>query len=57
MFINNLLTLLVVGFAVFLLVRSVNRMKEKEEATPTEPPKPSQDIVLLSEIRDLLKNR
>lgn len=56
-FINNLLTLLVVGFAVFLLVRSVNRMKEKEEATPTEPPKPSQDIVLLSEIRDLLKNR
>lgn len=53
-FINNCLTLLIVGFAVFLLVKAINNMKRKEETAPTVPVKPSEDVVLLREIRDAL---
>ena len=54
-FINTVLTFLIVAFAVFLLVKQINRLKRKEEATPPAPAKPAEDIVLLTEIRDLLK--
>lgn len=54
-FINTVLTFLIVAFAVFLLVKQINRLKRKEEAAPPEPAKPAEDIVLLTEIRDLLK--
>ena len=53
MFINNCVTLLIVGFAVFMLVKAINAMQEKDEAAPA-PPKISEDIVLLREIRDAL---
>ena len=54
LFINACIALLIQGFAIFLLIKSINKMKRKEEETPQEAPKPAQDIVLLSEIRDLL---
>jgi len=41
--------------AIFIAVKVINSMKKKEEETPTEPPKPSNEEVLLGEIRDLLK--
>ena len=53
-FINTTLDFLIVAFAVFLLVKGVNSLKEKEEAKPSEPPKQE---VLLTEIRDLLQTR
>ncbi|MEM1109794.1 MAG: large-conductance mechanosensitive channel protein MscL [Planctomycetota bacterium] len=53
-FINACITLLIQGFAIFILVKFINAMKRKEEETPQNEPKPAQDIVLLSEIRDLL---
>ncbi len=53
MFINNCVTLVIVGFAVFMLVKAINAMQEKDEAAPA-PPKISEDIVLLREIRDAL---
>jgi len=57
MFINACLHFLIVAFAVFLLVRWINRLKqfatEEEEARPKPPPRQE---VLLEEIRDLLKN-
>ena len=57
-FINHIISFLIVGFAVFLLVRTVNRMQaaaEEEEAeTPAEP---SAEEKLLTEIRDALTNR
>jgi large conductance mechanosensitive channel len=56
-FINNCITLLIVGFAVFLLVKGINNMKKKEEAAPKEPAKPSEDVVLLREIRDSLAKK
>ena len=42
------------AFAVFMLVKSINSLKKKEEEKPAAPPKPSDDVVLLTEIRDLM---
>ena len=58
-FINNCISLLIVGFAVFLLVRTVNRMQEAkaEEEAAAPPPEPSAEETLLGEIRDLLKEK
>lgn len=57
LFINALITLLIQGIAIFVLVKFINKMKRKEEETPKEAPKPSEDIVLLAEIRDLMKQQ
>lgn len=58
-FFNTVLTFLIVAFAVFMIVKSYNKMKErwekKEEAAPAAPPAPSKEELLLTEIRDLLK--
>lgn len=53
-FINAIINFLIVAFAVFMLVKGVNELKEKEEAKPSAPPA---DVKLLEEIRDLLKER
>jgi large conductance mechanosensitive channel len=53
-FINALINLLVVGFAVFLLVKAVNKMNRAKEEEPA-PEEPAADVLLLQEIRDLLK--
>lgn len=58
-FATVLVNTLILAFAVFLVVRSINKMKarmEKEQAA-APPPAPAADVVLLGEIRDLLKNR
>jgi large conductance mechanosensitive channel len=54
-FLNNCITLLIVGFAVFMLVKSVQKMQKKAEEAPAKPAKPSEEVVLLAEIRDALK--
>jgi large conductance mechanosensitive channel len=56
-FINTVISFLIVAFAVFMVVRSFNKMKKKEEEAPSAPPKPSPQEVLLKEIRDVLKAR
>ena len=53
-FINTVLDFLIVAFAIFLLIKGINKMKRKEEEKPAEPPKPSAEEKLLTEIRDLL---
>ncbi len=53
LFLNTAISFLIVAFAVFILVRAVNRLKAKEEAAP--PPPTPEDIVLLREIRYFLK--
>jgi large conductance mechanosensitive channel len=54
-FINSLIDFSIVAFCVFLLVKVVNAAKRRaEEPTPKAP---SEEVVLLSEIRDLLKQR
>jgi len=51
-FLNNVINFLIVAFAIFLVVKAVNKM-QKPAATP--PPGPTKDQQLLTEIRDLLK--
>lgn len=54
-FIQTVIDFLIVAGAVFVGVKAMNSMKKKEEEKPAEPAKPSNQEVLLSEIRDLLK--
>ena len=56
-FIQVLVDFLIVAFAIFLVIKAINRMKRKEEAAPAAPPAPTRDQQLLTEIRDLLKAR
>jgi large conductance mechanosensitive channel len=49
------LNFLIVAFVLFLVIRGMNRLKRKEEVAPAAPPKPSREVELLTEIRDLLK--
>jgi large conductance mechanosensitive channel len=57
-FFNAITSFLIVAFAVFMVVRSFNRMKREEEAAPPPaPPEPSAEEKLLGEIRDLLQAR
>ncbi|MCB1538574.1 MAG: large conductance mechanosensitive channel protein MscL [Rhodospirillales bacterium] len=55
MFINAVIKFLIIAFAVFVMVKNVNRFMKKPEAAPAAPPAPPEDVVLLREIRDLLK--
>ena len=58
-FISAVINFLILALVVFFLVKSLNKLtelgKKKEEAAPAEPPKPSNEELLLTEIRDLLK--
>ena len=56
-FINNVISFLIVAWAVFMLVKAMNTLKKKEEEAPAEPPAPPKSEVLLEEIRDALKAR
>ena len=54
-FITLAVNFLIVAFVLFIVIRLMNQLKRKEAAKPAEPPKPSAEVVLLTEIRDLLK--
>ena len=56
-FINAVLYFLIMSFAVFCMVKAVNRLHRKKEAAPPPPPKPTREEQLLTEIRDLLKEK
>ena len=55
MFINTCLSFVIVAFAVFLLIRAINRLKRAEEDKSAAPAAPPEEIVLLREIRDAIK--
>lgn len=56
-FIDSLIGFVIVAFCVFLLVKAVNLAKRREQEAPPAPKPPSDEAVLLAEIRDLLKQR
>ena len=56
-FIQTLVDFTIIAFAIFLAVKAINAAKKEEEKIPEEPPKPSNEEILLTEIRDLLKER
>ncbi len=55
LFFNTIISFLIVAFAIFILVKQINKLKKKEEEASAEPSAPPRSDVLLEEIRDLLK--
>lgn len=53
-FIQAIVNFVIIAFVLFLIVKAANRMRKQE---PAAPPAPSEEIVLLTQIRDLLKGR
>ncbi|MEM9355605.1 MAG: large-conductance mechanosensitive channel protein MscL [Pseudomonadota bacterium] len=56
-FINNIISFLIVAWAVFLLVKVINSLRKEEEEAPAEPPEPPASETYLKEIRDALVNK
>jgi large conductance mechanosensitive channel len=54
-FIQTVVDFTIVAFAIFMAVKAINSLKKREEEAPAAPPKPSNEELLLTEIRDLLK--
>lgn len=54
-FINTIIQFIIVAFAIFMLVKVVNRLSRKQEEAPAAPAEPSEEVLLLREIRDNLK--
>jgi large conductance mechanosensitive channel len=55
LFINTCISFVIIAFAVFLLIRGINRLKREQEQKPAAPAAPPEEIALLREIRDSLK--
>lgn len=55
--INNIIDFLIVALVIFLVIRWLNKLKRKPKEEPTTPPTPTKEELLLTEIRDLLKNK
>ena len=53
-FIQSIVDFLIIAFSIFLLVKLLNSRKKKEEAAPVAP---SSEVVLLEEIRDIIKSK
>ena len=56
-FLGTILDFVFVAIAVFLMVKTINRLKKKEEAKPTAPAEVPPDVKVLMEIRDLMKEQ
>jgi large conductance mechanosensitive channel len=53
-FINNVISFLIVAFVLFMAIKAMNRLRRKQEQEPQTEPPPSQEVQLLKEIRDAL---
>lgn len=56
-FIMTIVDFLIIGFAIFMIIKAYKNSQKKEEEAPAAPPAPSKEEVLLGEIRDLLKEK
>jgi large conductance mechanosensitive channel len=56
-FLNTLIQFILIAFAIFIAIKAINRLHKKAEEAPAAPPAPTADQQLLTEIRDLLKQR
>lgn len=55
-FLNQIINFLIISFVVFCMIKLIGRLRRKKEEAPAAPPAPPADILLLTEIRDLLKD-
>lgn len=56
-FIQAVVDFLIVGTAIFMVIKAMNSLKRKKEEAPAPDPEPTKEETLLTEIRDLLKNK
>ena len=56
-FFSAVINFLIIAFVLFLVVKGINQLKRKAEAAPPPPSAPPADVALLTEIRDLLKQK
>jgi large conductance mechanosensitive channel len=54
-FIQTVIDFIIIAFAIFLLVKGINTLKRNEAAKPSEPVPPSPEVMLLTDIRDILR--
>lgn len=54
-FVNEIINFLIIAIAIFMAIKAMNSMKKKEDEAPAEPPKPSAEVELLTEIRNALQ--
>lgn len=56
-FIQTVIDFTIIAFTIFIVIKAINNLKRKEEDVPEAPPEPTAEEVLLTEIRDLLKQQ
>lgn len=56
-FIQTVFDFVIIAFAIFMAIKGMNALKKKEEEAPEDPPAPSKEETLLTEIRDLLQQK
>jgi len=54
-FIQTIIDFTIIAFAIFMVINAINTLKRKEAVKPSEPPLPSPEVTLLTEIRDILR--
>lgn len=57
LFINNVISFVIVAFVLFMAIKAMNRLRRKQEEAPATEPPPSREVQLLEEIRDALVER
>ena len=57
LFINNVISFLIVAFVLFMAIKAMNKLRRKQEEEPASEPPPSREVELLQEIRDALVKR
>jgi large conductance mechanosensitive channel len=57
LFINNVISFLIVAFVLFMAIKAMNQLRRKQEEQPGSEPPPSREVQLLEEIRDALVTR
>ena len=57
LFINNVISFMIVAFVLFMVVKGMNQLRRKQEEDPSTEPPPSREVQLLEEIRDALVKR
>lgn len=56
-FMQSIIDFFIIVSSIFLFIKLISSVKKKEPAAPPAPPEPSQEVLLLEEIRDLLKSK
>ena len=54
-FIQSVIDFIIIAFAIFMVIKAINTLKRKEAVKPSEPPLPSPEVMLLTDIRDILR--